>query len=281
MTKSYLRKLATLGYSIIPVNEEKVPIGKWKAYQIKTRTPDEVEMLSSPFYGIATGHNDIECIDVDLKIFSSLQEQKEWWKEYLNFLQDNIEDFTDKVVIAKTKNAGFHILYKTKIKTGNTKIARLKEYKEAIIESRGPGGYIMVYDNFLFDKGYHDVDYITDKERDIIWSISRTYNYIENVKIDAPKKSEYKATSENDIKLISLLWVSTLMELADASEEIKDALGNYFKDEKVKLSRLNMPQYGIYIVDQEHVFVWWDSWSQSIWEGFAKEKLMVSLEIKD
>lgn len=90
-----------------------------------------------------------------------------------------------------------------------------------------------------------------------------------------------KATSENDIKLISLLWVSTSMELADASKEIKDALGNYFKDEKVKLSRLNMPQYGIHIVDQEHVFVWWDSWSQSIWEGFAKEKLMISLEIKD
>ena len=199
MTKTYLRKLAALEYSIIPVNENKIPIGTWKEYQTKARTPDEVEMLSSPFYGIATGHNDIECIDVDLKIFSSLQDQKEWWKEYLLFLQDNIEDFIDKVVIAKTKNAGFHIIYKTKNKTGNTKIARLKEYKEAIIESRGPGGYIMVYDHFLFDKGYHDVDYISDKERDVIWSISKTYNYVENIKSDQPKKSEYIPTSEDQI----------------------------------------------------------------------------------
>ena len=199
MTKSYLRKLATLGYSIIPVNELKKPIGKWKSYQNIHRTADEVENLSAPDFGIVTGYNDIECIDVDLKIFSSLQEQKEWWKEYLDFLQDNIEDFTDKVVIAKTKKAGYHIIYKTKQKTGNVKIARLKDYTEAIVESRGVGGYIMIYENFLFGKGYHDVDYITDKERDIIWSISRTYNYIENVKIDTPKKSEYKATSENDI----------------------------------------------------------------------------------
>jgi hypothetical protein len=199
MTKSYLRKLATLGYSIIPVDQDKRPIGSWKANQTKARTADEVESLDAPLYGLVTGVNDVECIDIDLKVIVGLQEQKEWWAEYLSFINDNIEDFADKVVIAKTKNAGYHILYKCKAPAGNTKIATLKGKKEAIIESRGTGGMVVLYDNFLYQKSYHQIDYITDQERDIIWSISRTFNHIENVKIDAPKKSEYKATSENDI----------------------------------------------------------------------------------
>jgi hypothetical protein len=199
MTKSYLRKLATLGYSIIPVDQDKRPIGSWKANQTKARTADEVESLDAPLYGLVTGVNDVECIDIDLKVIVGLQEQKEWWAEYLSFINDNIEDFADKVVIAKTKNAGYHILYKCKAPAGNTKIATLKGKKEAIIESRGTGGMVVLYDNFLYQKSYHQIDYITEQERDIIWSISRTFNHIENVKIDAPKKSEYKATSENDI----------------------------------------------------------------------------------
>jgi len=50
MTKSYLRKLSSLGYSIIPVDENKRPIGAWKKYQTEARSPDEVEQLDSPLY---------------------------------------------------------------------------------------------------------------------------------------------------------------------------------------------------------------------------------------
>jgi hypothetical protein len=152
MTKSYLRKLASLGYSIIPVDQDKRPIGSWKINQTKARSADEVEQLDSPLYGLVTGVNDVECIDVDLKVIVGLQEQKEWWSEYLSFINDNIEDFSDKVVIAKTKNAGYHILYKCKFPAGNTKIATLKGKKEAIIESRGTGGMVVLYDNFLYSK---------------------------------------------------------------------------------------------------------------------------------
>jgi len=199
MTKTYLRKLSSLGYSIIPVDENKRPIGAWKKYQTEARSPDEVEQLDSPLYGLVTGVNDLEVIDVDLKVLVGLQEQKAWWKEYISFIEDNIEDFADKVVIAKTKNAGFHILYKCKNVGTNTKIATPEGSSEAIIESRGTGGMVVIYENFLTDKQYHDIKYITNEERDIIWAISRTFNHVEEQTIDEPKKSDYKASNEMDI----------------------------------------------------------------------------------
>ena len=192
INKSYLRKLAGQGYSIIPVDQDKRPIGSWKQYQTSNRSPDEVETLNSPLFGLVTGYNDVEVIDIDLKVIVGLQAQKKWWQEYLSFIKDNIEDFEEKVVIAKTRNAGYHILYKCENPSGNTKIACLKDHKEAIIESRGTGGMVVLYESFITNRQYHQIDYITEQEREIIWSISRTFNYVSEIVSDEPKKSKYK-----------------------------------------------------------------------------------------
>ena len=199
ITKSYLKKLASIGFSIIPVDDKKRPIGKWQDYQSKHRTSDEVEQLNSPLYGLVTGYNDIECIDVDLKVIIGFKEQKEWFDEYISFLSDNIEDFLEKVVIAKTKNAGYHILYKCKTIQGNTKIAKLQGGKEAILESRGKGGMVVLYDYFFNKREYHDIQEISEYDREILWTISKTYNYLELALAQAPTKSEYKQTNETDI----------------------------------------------------------------------------------
>jgi len=199
ITKSYLKKLASIGFSIIPVDYKKRPIGKWQDYQSKHRTSDEVEQLNSPLYGLVTGYNDIECIDVDLKVIIGFKEQKEWFDEYISFLSDNIEDFLEKVVIAKTKNAGYHILYKCKTIQGNTKIAKLQGAKEAILESRGKGGMVVLYDYFFNKREYHDIQEISEYDREILWTISKTYNYLEPALAQSPTKSEYKQNNETDI----------------------------------------------------------------------------------
>jgi hypothetical protein len=192
ITKSYLRKLAGQGYSIIPVDQDKRPMGSWKQYQTNHRSADEVEQLNSPLYGLVTGYNDVEVIDIDLKVIIGLPQQKKWWQEYISFIKDNIEDFEEKVVIAKTRNAGYHIIYKCEQPSGNSKIAVLKDQKEAIIESRGVGGMVVLYESFITNRQYHQIDYISERERDIIWSISRTFNHVEKIASDEPKKSEYK-----------------------------------------------------------------------------------------
>lgn len=198
ISKDYLKKLASIGISVIPCNDKKSPIEEgWTKQPIKTGA--ELERYNTPMYGIRTGYNDVECVDVDLKVIHSISERNEWWQEYINFLSDNIEDFLQKVVIAKTQSGGYHIIYKTNIKKGNTKIATRKDEKQAIIESRGVGGQFIIYDKFYTEREYHDISYITDEEREIIWTISKTYNYINPIIAEVPKKPEYKKTSETDI----------------------------------------------------------------------------------
>lgn len=187
MNKSVLKKLVDCGFSIIPVDENKCPIGAWKKYQTEARTKEEIDSLNSPLYGLITGYNNLEVIDVDLKVFSTLQEQNDFWNEYLSFLKDNIDDFDLKFVIYKTKRQGYHILYRCDKIQGNTKIARLKEHKEAIIESRGIGGMVVIYENKISKLSYSEIQTISERDRDIVWSISKTYNHIEENTIEVPK----------------------------------------------------------------------------------------------
>lgn len=197
MLKDKLLYLESKGYSVTPLTEHKVPILlNW--VNVHLNSNEIKSILSSPvvsitnnkgqtyqkeyaMWGLVCGVNDVEVIDIDLKVFSSLKERTDWWNEFISFCEDNIEDFLNKVVIQKTKNNGYHIIYKTESKVGNTKIAKLKDHKEAIIETRGVGGQIVMYGNFLTEKTYSDIKYLTQEDRDILWSICKTYNFIEEV----------------------------------------------------------------------------------------------------
>jgi hypothetical protein len=198
ITKEYAKKLASLGFSLIPCRDDKSPVEtKW---QIKpTKTVDEIELLNPERWGCRCGYNDVECIDVDLKVLTSLPERKQWFDEYLNFLCDNIENFLQKVVIAKTVKGGYHILYKTNIKDGNKKLAKLEGMNSAILETRGVAGQFIMYGVFYNEREYHHIDYITDEERNIIIEISRTYNHISIETIPTPKKTDYDKVNENDV----------------------------------------------------------------------------------
>ena len=193
----YLKKLAENGFSIIPCKETKAPEGAWKKYQEVARTPEEVESLKSPKFGIVTGFNNLEVIDIDLKVFSTLKEQNEFWNEYLGFLKDNIDDFEKKFVIKKTQNKGYHILYRCSKLVGNTKIAKLKGHTEALIESRGIGGMVIAYQDTLSLINYHQIQEISEEDRFILWSCSKTYNYVTEVPLEPKKnKAEFQ---ENEI----------------------------------------------------------------------------------
>lgn len=211
-------KLFYDNFSLITVSENKVPNFSWKQSQAKKMPWDKFseqynyqggktwvdkdgvthEILKTNNFGIVTGFEYLECIDVDLKVFSTAKEQKEFWDEYSGYLRDNILDFDEKFVVYKTKNAGYHILYKTKRVEGNLKLARLKGHKEAVIETRGIGGYIFTYpDNKVSKKSYHQIEFISDEDRFILMSFSKMYNFVEELP-EAPKK-EKKEYAEGEI----------------------------------------------------------------------------------
>lgn len=188
--KNYLKYLQY--FSLITVTSEKIPNHKWKEQQTKRLSPEEFQRhLENPTtanVGIVTGFEDLEVIDIDLKVFSTTSEKNNFWNEYQSILKDAIFDFDKKFVIYKTKNAGYHILYKTKRVGGNQKIARLKNHKEAIIETRGKGGYVFMYpENQISELSYFEVQYISDADWNTIMKISQSYNYIEP-KVDTEPK---------------------------------------------------------------------------------------------
>ncbi len=207
-------KLFHDNFSIITVSDNKVPNFSWKKSQTEKISFDEfsknynykggifrkdgTEIPATTNFGIVTGFDDLEVIDIDLKVFSTAKEQKEFWDEYLGYLKDNILDFDEKFVIYKTKNAGYHILYKSKRVEGNLKLAKLKGHKEAVIETRGKAGYVFAYpDNKVSKNSYHQIDYISDNDHFTLMSFSKMYNYVEEIPIE-PKKTKQEF-QENEI----------------------------------------------------------------------------------
>ena len=184
-------------FSLITVSKDKIPNHKWKEQQSKRLSAEEfikhLEKTTTDNVGIVTGFEDLEVIDVDLKVFSTTTEKNNFWNEYLSLLKDAIFDFDKKFVIYKTKNSGFHILYKTKRVLGNQKIAKLKNHKEAVIETRGVGGYVFMYpDNKVSTLSYFDIQYISDAEWETIMKISKSFNYVEQKnEIDPKIKKKY------------------------------------------------------------------------------------------
>lgn len=190
-------------FSIITIGDKKVPNFPWKDQQSSKLSESQFTKnfndSSTKGIGICTGFDSLECVDVDLKVFSTAHEQREFWDEFITTLRDHILDFDDKVAIYKTLNAGYHLLYKTKRVQGNLKLAKLKNHNEAVIETRGNGGYIFVYPDNQYSKlSYFNIDFISDDDREIIMHCAKTYNYNapEEIAVETKVKKEYNGTNK-------------------------------------------------------------------------------------
>jgi len=173
--------LLNSGFSVMPISEGKRPLIKWKDYQKKKIEATELQSYErdAKGFGIITGFWDVECIDIDLKVFPTLEEGRRFWDEFKGFIQDHIDDFDRKFVIYKTINSGYHIIYRAKNLEGNRKLATLKGHNQALIETRGNGGYIYIYDNQIGKLAYEDVQEITEEERDTLIGLCKYFNYDE------------------------------------------------------------------------------------------------------
>lgn len=196
-------------FSIITIGENKVPNFPWLKCKTEKLTEDEflknyrykggivkadkTDLPATQGLGIVTGFDFLEVIDIDLKVFSTTKEMTDFWDEYITTLRELIYDFDNKFVIYKTKSGGYHILYKSKRVVGNKKIAVLKGHTQAVIESRGTGGYVFIYPNNKSSlKSYFEVDFISDEDHTLVWNISKAYNF-EEIKPEkiAKKTKEY------------------------------------------------------------------------------------------
>ena len=127
-----------------------------------------------------TGFEDLEVIDIDLKVLP-MELRAAFFTEFIAFVRDNVDGFDKKVAVHKTMNFGYHLTYRTRLMMGNEKIAvpvltGLKSESsgktQALIESRGTGGYALLYDECTNGLDYTAIQYLSDEEHNTILAIS-------------------------------------------------------------------------------------------------------------
>ena len=163
---------------------------------------NEIDDYDFDEIGICTGavSGGLEGIDFDLKYAENPDELWAAWKSKLP------KGILKKMVLCKTINNGYHLLYRTNIIEGNRKLAsrptteaekkRPKDNTRVLIETRGEGGYLKCYPSPGYEVVYgslEEINTITDSERAILISTSILFDkHISRSKKFYSEDREYK-----------------------------------------------------------------------------------------
>ena len=187
--------------SVIPTKEDKRPaLPTWTPYQSQRIKEDEVDALfnTAKGIGIICGaiSGGLEVIDVDTKHDTT----GSLWDELRALIEDNLPELYSRLVIAQTKSGGYHIYYRCSSIAGNLKLST-KKNREVLIETRGEGGYVIApptpkYTYIQGEPG--NIPTITPEDRDILFSISKSFNELEEIK---PKVNTTTSTTYNSTGL--------------------------------------------------------------------------------
>ena len=187
--------------SVIPTKEDKRPaLPTWTPYQSQRIKEDEVDALfnTAKGIGIICGaiSGGLEVIDVDTKHDTT----GSLWEELRGLIEDNLPELYSRLVIAQTISGGYHIYYRCSSIAGNLKLST-KKNREVLVETRGEGGYVIApptpkYTYIQGDPG--NIPTITPEDRDILFSISKSFNELEEIK---PKVNTTTSTTYNSTGL--------------------------------------------------------------------------------
>lgn len=167
LTKEIAREYQESGLNPVPLSlGGKIPIRKDWGSPINS----DIDSYSFEEIGICTGavSGGLEGIDFDLKYSDNPNELWDNWRLRVP------RDILKKLVVCKTVNNGYHVLYRTDRNEGNKKLAKNKR-NEVLIETRGEGGYLKCYPSNGYEVIYGDltkINNISNAERAILMSTS-------------------------------------------------------------------------------------------------------------
>jgi hypothetical protein len=188
----------TAGLSVIPVKTDKRPtIATWAPFQKRMPTGAEVTAWGdSEGIAIIAGaiSGNLVCVDVDTKhdsqgtIFLELSALLAEW---------GCGDLIGKCVLEQTPSGGWHILFRSPFVVGCEKLCRDKGKPEAMIETKGEGGYFVCAPTpgwELRHGSLTEIPTLSGDEANAIlgacWALDR--NEIENDIPSPPTESRYK-----------------------------------------------------------------------------------------
>jgi putative DNA primase/helicase len=198
MTNQNALRTAAIGYSAsgfatLPVKNNKRPsVDSWTHFQHTKASDNEIQQWfrnpESTGLAIIAGKvsGNIEVLDVDCKydLTGSMM------KDFCDLLKEHLPELFPKLVIAKTVNKGFHVLFRVPAESieGNKKLASRPATSEeltsgdkvkVLFETRGEGGYFVAAPTEgygLAQGSFEDIPLITAKERDTIFTIARSFD---------------------------------------------------------------------------------------------------------
>lgn len=180
LTWEHIDRYCNDGLSVILVNvaEGKKPAHRWKDAQSKQLSKDFLSRIisnsSSVLYpGIVTGQvsGNLEVIDIDVKNWPGIDAM------FFAEIKEMYPSLFQTLRIHKTQSGGYHILYRCEEIGRNQKLATKNDSKEAAIETRGEGGYIVAPNA----PGYtvfkdQPIPVISTYDRDALITIASNFN---------------------------------------------------------------------------------------------------------
>lgn len=146
------------GFSVIPVQGDKKAYQSWKPYQLRPYQLEDVDRaFSDPrakHVAIVCGYGGVFCFDFDADKNYTAKEPFDLEADFYVPWITAVESLGITPAAQKTQSGGTHVLMLVPEPIGNTKLAQVeakpdaegRPQKHAAIETRGKGGYFLIYD---------------------------------------------------------------------------------------------------------------------------------------
>ena len=178
--QDYIQQYLNWGFNVLPVNQDKTPsIKRWKDFQTNKFT--DLKAFEGKQVAIITGaiSDNLEVFDFD----NHGNTAKQILSKYLAIplVKGIYEKY--KLPIIQTQGKGFHLYFRCETIEGSQKLASvlLNGKQDAIIETRGEGGYVLSPLSNGYDLKVNtlkDLQFITSNERTILIEYAKSFNEI-------------------------------------------------------------------------------------------------------
>jgi len=153
---------------LIPVGENKRPL--FKGWQKGNFTSAEIISTNPKALGVRMGDNGYEAVDVDSKNAEDPDAFKKVFRE--RFDESGLD--INKFIVQRTQSGGFHLVYRTGLRTEKKKIA-MDADNRTLIEIISERMYIRIYNEEAF-YGIAELEELTAKEYHTLLSLCYSFN---------------------------------------------------------------------------------------------------------